>query len=1356
MQSLMAFVSERLKFSLESFVQIRENELGHQDIVDMEAWISNEHLSNMVPRFFLDVFLDYLTMFHCATVTWVTAPEFLNMFQELPELVGKMFLGNMVLEKDMDGISPIVDPLLEDDPEDFSTIVEDVTANLNLAHHLHDNQQPTYQLTLFALRLNFFAEHHVPFAGFELVLNNETFEPLWGDFRGDERRLPLGSFRNDHPVNTTTVEIWATYLWEPLAQGYRLNKHEHNLEEAEKNDDSVVHDFPLRLTKRHTNADGTERIETVRGNEVFPPLRTLLLTMYIPQFAEEDDRYKPAWISVKRQHDKQFPWFFGGGSFLNIYGTDDVERIHSGQNIRQPYTQPASEVLQPRAPQQEPRRRELVNYAKQIEDYEQDIQDSDNEFDEVSPQETAVLHRDNNYPFLNNIEDVEAFYAEILGWLVNPDNIATRGHINSSTRSNAYWLEEVFKGPGKFILRNVSNAPDLKAYSMHTMALLMLTCRANVIQALKEDKFLPLKNRDFMDDLHHADHRDDCGIEFLEMEIQEVSATPTLLHFTATSENEQLNRHILDDCLMGLTLCIAQVERGLTSRRCPIPRKSTRRSQDMTHLMFCLIRRVAVHHLETGDEIELEVGQAAIEQLTVRMTMSREALRLEGFCLEPGQSIRFVPVCSLASEFRILKAIPRLALIPDNFRERMFGNRLVKVPYNQVEVRQPPSNSILTEAMTIGAFHEDPAAIRQMVEAQTDNGCRDYLVRCANRNDCEVHESHFNALLQMTRVLGDAAPGTSGMGMIKGPPGTGKTTTIIHLLGALLHHSEYGHMVPIDQQVTHVRTPATDTRMRRSRNPNALKILVVASSNAAVDNILERLHENGIPDGHGGTLRPRMLRIARHNHVPKHPLGQYLIRSEARLYDEGHEERNNPSLAAKRACADECIIFLTTANCAGSGQLKELNQVFDAVIQDEAGFTLEWETLVPLTAACTHRDLGCGRLYYFAIGDEKQLPALSFIPNMILSAGVMREAPFDVATVQRSLFERLIMGRRVTFFFLSAQFRMHPTISHLTSPPVYNHYFDCPVPLPEFQRRYNQPQVYNDGFYPMSFLDTSGIAEMDRAERDEGNGNITNNLEAQIVVQLVDTLFDLVGDEVNNQIAVICPYRTQVDCISTKLRLRSRALERNNHRQPGQPQRNVTVCTVDAMQGSQRSVVIFSMTRSNRHGDVGFVKEMRRLNVSLSRARYLNIIVGDMSTMDTNPIDQGRYYGKRSRFGNFSSTGSRAFGKHRSRATRGIPTIMNIYDRCSTHEEQGARVARVTRNAELTASPTNNNPMFHIDYLPMRTIPATRGQRSAQNAAGRSTLMRVIPTFNFFTLYNQNGAPGAAGGAGPSSAAGPS
>lgn len=987
--------------------------------------------------------------------------------------------------------------------------------------------------------------------------------------------------------------------------------------------------------------------------------------------------------------------------------------IDEGYNPRDdPFWQVNLEELPPLEQQNEPEpepegeTRELINYTAQIEDYENDIHDSDNEHELYDAEERV---HDTNYPnpFLNNVAEIEEFYKEILSWLINPDDRDQPGHINSDPSKNAFWIRGMFANCGRHIMDQLSNAPSLDAYSKHMGAFLMFTVRANVMEALKAEQFRALKETpdEAMESLD--DH--EPMLELLQMEIDGVSATEDLLHVTAASTDENLNRRLLEECIRGLTLCVVQIERTPGSRICRIPPGCTRRSRNKSNLFFALIRRVAVFNYDHDEEIEENPQNVPIHQIGVRMSMNRSVLRKQGFALQEGHIIRFAPVCSIASEFRVLKAIPRLRTLPQSFRDRLFGNSIVPVRYGPLDVLSPPSNNLLTAAMATAPYPTTNVAIRNMIHNQVDPGCLQYLVRCLHHPDCRVDEPHFNALIQLVRTLGHAEPDTSGMCMVQGPPGTGKTNNIIYLLGAIIHHSEYGHAVPRSQQVTHQLTPADkDGRpvLRRSRNPASLKVLVVASTNAAVDNIVERLHYHGIPDGQGGTIYPSMLRIARFDYVAPVHIAQYLVRNAASPYEE--RERANPSLGAKRRKANECIIFLSTSSATGSSQLKELNQAFDIIIHDEAANSLESETLVPLTAACTREEVGHRRLFYFGVGDERQLPALSFIPNMLFGAKLLYEAPFDPSILQKSLFERLIYNGRVLHVALGSQYRMHPSISRITSPPYYNFYFNCPLPTNNFLVSYNQPHLTPNAFHPMTFLDTSQIRN--RYETAGPAGAFDNSVEVDIVVQLVDTLFDIAGDDLNGEIAIIAPYRSQVELISAAIRIRCR----NLRPQRIQVRRNVMVCTVDAMQGSQRNVVIFSTTRSNNRGNVGFVKEGRRLNVSLTRARYLNIVLGDYTTISTNqpPSTSGQH-------------------QHQQRA-RGIKTLEKVYDACSEHREPGARVAKAVINPAFHTD--NTQPQFLINYQAIRNIPSTR---SNVQGAQETQLLDATPSFTFASLFPQ-------------------
>ena len=149
---------------------------------------------------------------------------------------------------------------------------------------------------------------------------------------------------------------------------------------------------------------------------------------------------------------------------------------------------------------------------------------------------------------------------------------------------------------------------------------------------------------------------------------------------------------------------------------------------------------------------------------------------------------------------------------------------------------------------------------------------------------------------------------------------------------------------------------------------------------------------------------------------------------------------------------------------------------------------------------------------------------------------------------------------------------------------------------------------------------------------------------------MLNRLFDIVDDEgLHNQIAVIAPYRSQVEHPRQSIRASVRAC----NTQVRFALRNIQICTVDAMQGAQRDVVIFSTTRSNDKSRLGFTQDSRRLNVSVSRARHLNIIVGDYKTIDT----------VRSRTGN---SGNRT----------GMRELEQIYHMCARNEQPSARLAK--------------------------------------------------------------------------------
>lgn len=132
---------------------------------------------------------------------------------------------------------------------------------------------------------------------------------------------------------------------------------------------------------------------------------------------------------------------------------------------------------------------------------------------------------------------------------------------------------------------------------------------------------------------------------------------------------------------------------------------------------------------------------------------------------------------------------------------------------------------------------------------------------------------------------------------------------------------------------------------------------------------------------------------------------------------------------------------------------------------------------------------------------------------------------------------------------------------------------------------------------PVVFLDTMNVEAPEMSP--EGSTSKKNQKDSQIVKSLVETLLDL--GVTHRNIAVISPYDDQVDLINRKIGLE-----------------NLEVDTVDGFQGREKEIVIISLVRSNENNNIGFLKDVRRLNVALTRARKKLIIIGDSSTLDSH------------------------------------------------------------------------------------------------------------------------------------------
>jgi len=304
-----------------------------------------------------------------------------------------------------------------------------------------------------------------------------------------------------------------------------------------------------------------------------------------------------------------------------------------------------------------------------------------------------------------------------------------------------------------------------------------------------------------------------------------------------------------------------------------------------------------------------------------------------------------------------------------------------------------------------------------------------------------------------------------------------------------------------------------------------------------------------------------------------------VIREDIDKYFEKADALEGELIQSILKCSD---VVLSTNSGAGQALLEGVE--FDFVLIDEATQATESSTFIPAVKG--------KRLVL--LGDHKQLP-----PTVISEEAV--EKGFSI-----SLLERLVdRYSNAVVSMLTIQYRMNDDILKFPNSAFYD----------GLLKSADSNQNWEVTFMPDSFKDlksrvvfeTLGLSreifiDVKGREKRLGDGpSIFNMEESDIVVQLVQDLLEvkLTAD----QIGVISPYKAQTKLIRDKL-----------------GSAGVQVDTVDGFQGREKEVIIISLVRSNSDAQMGFLKDIRRLNVALTRAKKLRIVVGGAKTIKTNPI----------------------------------------------------------------------------------------------------------------------------------------
>ena len=409
--------------------------------------------------------------------------------------------------------------------------------------------------------------------------------------------------------------------------------------------------------------------------------------------------------------------------------------------------------------------------------------------------------------------------------------------------------------------------------------------------------------------------------------------------------------------------------------------------------------------------------------------------------------------------------------------------------------------------------------------------------------------------------------------LIQGPPGTGKTHTAVHLLKELADKGQGA-------------------------------IMASAESNVAVDNLLEGLLDLGVKAvriGRPVKVRENLRDATLDALLENHPLQEELnfIRDENDELRKGlsklrgkekglaHKDIKHNFKEMRRIESEMTASVLDEAEvvCAttiGSGHQILGNRKYPIVLIDEATQASEPSALVPINRGCRQLIL---------VGDHKQLPP-TVISDRAESGGL-----------GQSLFERLHKCE-IPAQMLTTQYRMHPSIREFPSASFYDNQLEDGCS--KEQRPAPAGLLWPDWDHPVAFIPVEGSEELD----EEGSSR-SNFSEAAKVLSVIDGLLQI-GDIQTTDIGIITPYNGQV-------RVLSDLFEQAGGRETGEKYSGLEIKSVDGYQGREKEVIVFSTVRANENGEVGFLKDKRRLNVALTRAKRGLIVIGHLSTLRQEP-----------------------------------------------------------------------------------------------------------------------------------------
>jgi len=440
----------------------------------------------------------------------------------------------------------------------------------------------------------------------------------------------------------------------------------------------------------------------------------------------------------------------------------------------------------------------------------------------------------------------------------------------------------------------------------------------------------------------------------------------------------------------------------------------------------------------------------------------------------------------------------------------------------------------------------------------------------------EIYEAPIEGLNISQYSAAQKVLAAQDVAIVHGPPGTGKTTTIVQAIKRLIKQ-------------------------------DGKQILVVAPSNTAVDLLSEKLANEGLNVlrvGNPSKVSEKLMALTLDSKMAAHAYTKDIkqLKKQAAGYkDMAHKYKRSFGKAERdqrKALFDEAHRMIKdvgkieqfiiddlvskaqviTATLVGSNHYTVRDLKFNTVVIDEAGQALEPACWIPILKAQK----------LVMAGDHFQLPP------------TIKSVKAANSGLSTTLLEKCAVLHPNAVTLLDEQYRMNEAIMGFSSKEFYGNHLKANTSVAK--------QLLFEGDEPMSLVDTAGCGF---DEKPDGTSSV-NPEEAVFLLKHLQQLADTIeGEDIPfPTVAIISPYKSQIRILK-ELFAASALLPYVDR---------ISINTIDSFQGQERDVVYISMTRSNPDGVIGFLADIRRMNVAMTRARKKLVIIGDSATITRLPF----------------------------------------------------------------------------------------------------------------------------------------